>query len=345
MKRRLIVVLTLMMAFCLSACGNESQKSDTPAPKETISEEELAGVWESYGEGSSQNEVSDESKSGEVMKLTFHNDYTAEWSQNGVDTGTLYWKMPNEKVYLYDAPEMELITMKATFHNGDMVMQTGTDEYVFLKKTEESTETFGSDYEESGKGFAKETNMLGDTYYFGYVEITNTGTTNLELGDCIFDFEDNDGHLLMSDDYLNAYPKVIAPGEKGYFFTNLSGIDDSVSMDNGFNFVPSYKVSESKKNAVRYEVTDTDLRDDDYKGVKVTGRITNNTSQDESSCYVFVIFRDADGNPLSIERTYADDLAAGETKSFEISTAISAITLQASDIDSYEVIACPTHVW
>ena len=199
-------------------------------------------------------------------------------------------------------------------------------------------------YEVTSTTFTHYTNSINKEEYCGIVEITNTGSAYLYLGDCSFDLEDDDGHLLQSDKYISSAPDVLAPGEKGYYFQNGS-IDDGVALDKGVNLVPNYTIEIAKKGAdaiVEYEVSDLDLRDEDYGlGVKVTGRISNNTSEETSSIDInlIAIFYGSDGKILDIGFTYPDAMAPGTKTSFEISTAFGNREFSAKDVSDYMVIA------
>ncbi|MBR2524725.1 MAG: FxLYD domain-containing protein [Clostridiales bacterium] len=210
--------------------------------------------------------------------------------------------------------------------------------------TKETTASNEVSYEITDTRFNYYTNSIGNLEYYGIVEITNTGSSYLYMDDCTFDLEDNDGHLLQSDNMIPSCPDVIAPGEKGYFYSSIgsSSIDDGVSLDNGVKLVPSISVEVARGGAsaiVEYDVSDTDLRTDDYNRPKVTGRVTNNTGKDNSYLYVNVLFYDSEGKIIAISGTTVTDLSAGATVSFECSTLFTDDSLTMDSIGSYEVIA------
>lgn len=207
---------------------------------------------------------------------------------------------------------------------------------------DETKESGSMSYEVTDTSFHYYQNSIGTYEYYGIVEITNTGTCDIYLKDCTFDLEDNDGHLLQSDDMMvSSCPDVIKPGEKGYFYNNLGAttIDESVSFDNGIKLVPNFKLEEARGDFVLYDVSDTEMREDDYGKVKVTGRVTNNTDEDDSMCYVEFIFRDANGKALFIFGTNVMGLDAGTTKSFDASALFSDDSISMEDIASYDVVA------
>ena len=146
------------------------------------------------------------------------------------------------------------------------------------------------------------------------VEITNTGSTNIYLKDCVFDFEDDNGHLLQTDDtMISSCPDIIAPGEKGYFYNSLGGtINSNVSLDNGLNFKPNPTVIEADGEPVDYEVTDLSIVNDDF-GPKITGRVKNTSDEDDSLLYIQALFYDKNNHILAIEGTNVTDLKAGQS--------------------------------
>lgn len=201
-----------------------------------------------------------------------------------------------------------------------------------------------AEYEIAHTTFVHNTNSLDREEYTGVIEIKNTGSSYLYLKDCTFDFEDDNGHLLETDKLITSAPDVIAPGECGYFFSN-GLLDENTSLENGINLVPNFSVEVCKKGEeaiVDYEVTDLDIKDDDYGlGVKVTGRVINGTTEDTNSIDVMIIaiFYDSDGEILDIGFTYADEMSAGSKSSFQITTMTGNDELSTDTVADYKVIA------
>lgn len=196
-------------------------------------------------------------------------------------------------------------------------------------------------YEITDTNFEYYTNSIGSIEYYGYVEITNTGSNNLYLDKAIFDLEDNDGHLLQSDDFVSSAPSVIKPGEKGYFYNGLGSnlIDEGVSTDNGINLVPQITIKNATGEPIRFDVSDTDLREDNYGSIKVTGRVENNSTKDVGYLYINVIFYDANGKVLGITGTSVTDLTVGSKVSFECTTMFTNDNVTMSNVADYKVIA------
>lgn len=217
------------------------------------------------------------------------------------------------------------------------------------KSTETTTEATTTaapkvEYEITHTLFTHYTNSIGLEEYCGVVEIKNTGTSYLYLADCNFDFEDDDGHLLGTDKLVTSVPDVIAPGEFGYFYRN-GYIDSNTSLENGVNLVPNFTVKLCSKGAdavIDYEVTDLDIKEGDLGlGVKVTGRVLNNTTEDTNSLdvQIIVVFYDSDGEIIDVAVNYADEMSAGGKASFEISTLAGNEEATIDTIADYKVIA------
>lgn len=188
-------------------------------------------------------------------------------------------------------------------------------------------------------------NSIGSTEYYGIVEITNTGNCDIYMDNCTFDLEDNDGHLLQSDDFISSCPEVVAPGEKGYFYNGLGSnlIDSGVSMENGVKLAPQIKISKAKDKPHTYPVSDVSVTADDMWGIKITGRVENDTQEDVSYLGITIIFYDADGKVLSIDGTTVSDIGAGNKGSFDTSTAFSNGNISIDDIAETKVIAEDTY--
>ena len=210
----------------------------------------------------------------------------------------------------------------------------------------DQTEAKKMSYEISDTSFNYYTDSIGKVEYYGIVEITNTGECGIFLKDCVFDLEDDNGHLLQSDNIISTCPFVIAPGEKGYFYNMTGFIDDSVSFDNGIKLVPNITLEEATGADDiyhDYEISDTDIREGSFGRPKVTGRITNDTSADENLARIYIIFYDADGKVLGISATYVTDLTAGSTQSFESEAYFIDDNVNLDSIADYKVVSRPTY--
>ncbi len=196
-------------------------------------------------------------------------------------------------------------------------------------------------YDEKVIFFDYYTNSIGNVEYYGIVEITNTGKNDIYLSSCTFDIEDDNGHLLQSDDWISTCREVIGPGEKGYFYNGLgsSQFDDGVNTSNGVNLVPTCSIKAATGRPTSYEVIDTDLKAGTWDYPSITGRVVNDTNEDISYLYVNFIFYDKNGKVIGIDGTSVTDIPAGKKGSFDSTLMFSHDALTLENIANYEVIA------
>ena len=196
-------------------------------------------------------------------------------------------------------------------------------------------------YEITDTRFEYYTNSIGSVEYFGIVEITNTGDTNIYLDDCTFDLEDNDGHLLQSDSFISAAPEIIAPGERGYFYNGLGSnlLNENVSLDNGIVLAPQIRVEEATGEPVDYPVSDVTVSEGNYGYLNVLGRVENTSDEEIGYLYVDIIFYDANGAVLAVTGTSVTNIPAGGMSSFDTTCYYANENVSFSDIAETEVMA------
>lgn len=179
----------------------------------------------------------------------------------------------------------------------------------------------------------------GDTRYEAIIEITNTSSDPLYLNDATFDLEDADGHLIQTDDMVSSAPSVIKPGEKGYFYNQFGAdIDPSVDVST-IQFVPHYKVEKANNLPHEYPLSDLSLGNDEWGGVKIVGRVLNDTDDSDASVYIHALFYNAEGKIIGITGTNVYEMPVGENSSFDISSMYAQTLLDAGSIADYKVIA------
>ena len=207
------------------------------------------------------------------------------------------------------------------------------------QETPPTAESPKNDYEITNTHFHYWKNSIGSLSYFAFVEVTNTGTQNLYMDKCIFDFEDNDGHLLKSENFISSCPDIIAPGEKGYFYNSIGSLAfDDVSLDNGVRFAPDVSVVKATGKPVDYVVSDVSLKAGTLGTPTIAGRVTNNTDKDDSLFYIQAIYYNASGDVIAITGTNLTDFNAGRTMSFEIAGVALPDNVTMDTIASYRVI-------
>ena len=249
-----------------------------------------------------------------------------------------------ETIYVYDDKYEPSIEKYCQINNIPSSTQKSTANKNDDAESEAVEPTQNGTYEITDQVLHLYKNEYSEEYrYFGIVEITNTGSTNLKLSDGSFSFEDNNGHLLQVDNMVSSVPDIIAPGEKGYFYTGYGTgpetVDSGVSIDNGFNLVPDLKIQETEKTFIDYEITDTSLKSDDFGGVSVAGRLRNPTEKDCSHLYIEMLLFDKDDRILYISGTNLSDIPAGSQVNFDFSTLYTSSMFSIDDVESYIVVA------
>ena len=231
-------------------------------------------------------------------------------------------------------------------HDSVTVDANGGSETMVTAEAKSET-TADIEYEISDTNFEYYQNSIGVKEYYGYVEITNTGSCDIYMKDCVFDLEDNNGHLLQSDNFISHCPEVIAPGEKGYFFNGIgsSSFDESISLDNGVKLVPQKNLKKATGKPHAFPVSDVDYRAGDYGDVKVTGRVENDTDKEQGYLSVYIIFRDANDKVIAIDTTTVmSEIGAGMKGSFDSSTIFGNENLKLENIKDVEVICEETYM-
>lgn len=158
-----------------------------------------------------------------------------------------------------------------------------------------------------------------DGKYFAYVEITNTGNVGLYMNKAIFEFNDNNGNLVESEDSsIYCTHEILAPGDKGYFYMGFGydSINGNIDLSKGFNFNPVVKVVKATGTTTTYKTSDESVRTSNIGCVEVIGRITNHTDKDAGYVYLVSILYDANDKVLGISGTSITDLDANTTISF-----------------------------
>ena len=207
--------------------------------------------------------------------------------------------------------------------------------------SKEPTGTRASDpYEITYSNFTVYTDSIGTVWGQSIIEITNTGSGDLYLSTGSYDIKDENGSLVATESLVSAYPDVLQPGEKGYMYDE-STFDD-LSADETYTITPHISVEDASIACVRYDVSDTTLKNDDYNGVTLIGQLTNTTDEDGSMVYVVAVLYDEADTPLGILYTImTNDVPAGETMGFEVSGFSLPPTVSADAVTNYTIYAYP----
>ena len=187
-------------------------------------------------------------------------------------------------------------------------------------------------------------NTIGQVEYHALVEVKNTGTYPLYLQGAVYDFEDMEGHLVWTDDFISSCPNVISPGEKGWFYNSI-GASGTNNIDSSaeYQFIPTLRIVKSNADPVSYEVSDTSLSTNALGYPAVTGRVRNTTDKADPLVNIHAVFYGNDGKVIGISGITMMDLAPDEQRSFEITGLDLSSSVREEQITDCKVIAGKAH--
>jgi len=138
-------------------------------------------------------------------------------------------------------------------------------------------------------------NSIGTVWVQVIVEIENTGTVPLFLSSGAYDLEAADGRLVRSSTTFSAFPDVIAPGERGYFYeaTILQDMDEAVEL----TVLQRPSIRRARVENIRLPITEFELTEDAFN-IRMRGRIENTTEEDQTFIYVVAILFDDNDKPI-----------------------------------------------
>lgn len=180
---------------------------------------------------------------------------------------------------------------------------------------------------------------VGTIWAQALVEIENTSSYDLflKVGTC--DIEDLEGNLIASKD-ISAYPQVIAPGEKGYYFDEY--IIESLTEPTELKLTPRPQIVKSTTANIAYSVTDISITDFDYNRINVIGRVQNTSNSKGSMVYVAVTLFNEASEPIGLAYTVlTNDLNPGEKVGFETHRLSLPDGITSDSIASYTAVAYP----
>jgi len=186
------------------------------------------------------------------------------------------------------------------------------------------------------------TDSIGTQWVQTIIEISNTGSSNLYLGSANYDLEDANGKLIASKSFVSAYPSVIAPGEKGYIYDETT-LEEAVEGE--LTVLPRENVEKAKVDLIRFPVTDAELSDSPYGGVKILGRVENTSAEAQSFVYIAAFLYDADGKCIGqVFTILSDELAPGAKVGFEMSGFSLPDDVTADTVADFVIYAYPTQI-
>ena len=181
------------------------------------------------------------------------------------------------------------------------------------------------------------TNSIDTRWMKIAVPVTNTGEADLYIKSCTADIETKSGQLLQSVSYVGCNPEWLKPGETGYYYKETTCDFTETDVKVSFNVA----VEKAVADIIRYDVSDVTISDDTYGGIKIIGRVTNNTKETAKLAEVVINMFDSDGKLICSSSTYIrNDIAPGGKDSFSMSS-YAFKDISASDVASYEIYAYP----
>ena len=191
-------------------------------------------------------------------------------------------------------------------------------------------------YKVVSESYKVHTDSIGSVYMECCIVIENTGKENIYIHDTDIDIEDDSGSLIDTKSGLEAYPDVIAPGEKSIIYDSVL-LDENPS--DGCTVKPFFSIEEATVPIERLEVFDVSIKEYYTHYVKTVGRVKNTTDESQSLYTLVVVFYDENDNIIGLTYTYPDSLEPGETTSFSTTNMFDSQDIEFSDIDHYDAFA------
>ena len=181
------------------------------------------------------------------------------------------------------------------------------------------------------------TNSIESKWIQVMVPVTNTGAKNLYFNSAKLDVEDESGHLLESMDYLSFYPEVLQPGETGWVYEETTFENEGAPA----NVIPHLDFDEATVDCIRFNISDLDIRGDEYGDITVTGRIENNTDEEQTMINVVAFLYDENDMLIGMATTLEDSLKPGDKMGFSATSFSLPDSVNMDLIARYEVMAYP----
>ena len=174
------------------------------------------------------------------------------------------------------------------------------------------------------------------------VEVKNTSKAVVHLKADDFDLADQSGKIAETMQMVSVYPEIIQPGETAVYYsqTEMKKISDE---NLHLKIIDHITPVESKNQQVLFPVTDVKLTDIKDGGIKATGKIENNTTEEQDFVYAAVICRDSKGKALTVLLTILEKpLEANGKADFEASSYSLPKEITADNIKSFDAYAYPS---
>lgn len=169
-------------------------------------------------------------------------------------------------------------------------------------------------------------------------EISNTGEATLSLDNAAFNLQNTTGETVASKSNILAYPRMIAPGEKGYFYVETSLPD--VAVNTTLTLDPQVEISETGVVKQNFTVTNTKISANNLGDLTITGTMENKTEKSFDSVYTVTVLLDDQNAPIGVISSSAPySLIAGATAKLQDSAFALPDDITKDTVDSFVVYA------
>lgn len=150
------------------------------------------------------------------------------------------------------------------------------------------------------------------------VEVTNTGNCDLYLNYSSYELVSETGTMIHTNsNSFPAYPQVISPGEKGYYYEEA--MMDAGTPTEGITITPHINASASKISNTRLEVSNTEVYDKEFGNIDLHGKIKNTTGVEQSNIGVTAVLFNSEKKPIGqLHTMLIDTLQPDEERGFEL---------------------------
>lgn len=173
------------------------------------------------------------------------------------------------------------------------------------------------------------------------VEITNTGNCDLYLNYSSYELISEAGSIIHTNsNSFTAYPQVISPGEKGYYYEEV--MMDEGTPTEGISITPHINASSSKIVNTRLEVSNTEVYDKEFGNIDLHGKIKNTTDTEQSYISVAAVLFNSEKKPIGLLHTaLPDSFQPGEERGFELEAFSLPPSINKAAISEYTVYSYP----
>jgi hypothetical protein len=173
--------------------------------------------------------------------------------------------------------------------------------------------------EVSKSGFQVWKDSLGTVWGHGAIEIKNTGSVAVDIGDISISFVGKDNSVAGTLSMVLPVPEILQPGEVAYAgdSSTLEGVTDPSEIT---GIEANIDFDKTDKTAQILEISDLKIASSQYGGPKVTGRVNNSSNENADDIRIIIAMFDENNNLLGV---YTESpqvtLAPGKSMGFEAS--------------------------